>query len=122
MKWFFSISGQCPSGKNSVIVTRTGQRFPSKRFKEWRDKALAELALQKKPAMPIDKPVHVDVYYSTADNRRRDMPGLLDALWHVLERANIVTDDTFLGGAGTINKFKNLGNTGCAAISIEIEA
>lgn len=93
------ISGQIPSGKNSVIVTRSGLRFPSKRFVAWRKHALEEINKTKAKCEPIiNFPVSVVVQYIAADKRRRDMPGMIDALWHVLEKAEIVADDTFLGG------------------------
>jgi hypothetical protein len=40
----FTLTGQIPSGKNAVVVTRTGMRFPAKRFKLWREDALKQLS------------------------------------------------------------------------------
>jgi Holliday junction resolvase RusA-like endonuclease len=106
------LKGQCPSGKNAVVVTRTGHRFPAKRFKEWREDALLQLKPQLtkwKDCLPFNRPISIQVYYTTKDLRRRDVPGILDAIWHLLEKANIVTDDTFLGGHGEQVLFHNRG-------------
>lgn len=97
----FQITGQCPSGKNAVVITRSGHRFPGKRFVKWRDGALKEIQPQKnkvKSWLPLSQPVNVDIQYTAGDKRRRDAPGILDAIWHLLEKAEIVTDDTFLSG------------------------
>lgn len=117
----FVITGQCPSGKNSVIVTRTGKRFPSKRFKEWREKAMKELLSQCIPDEPISRPVSVTVEYWASDNRRRDVPGILDALWHLLEKVKIVADDAYLGGRDCEVKFINWGKGVNSGVEIDIE-
>ena len=90
--------GQCPSGKNSIQTTRTGHRYPKKRFVDWRDAAVltAVRAIPKGTVGPLFKkplPLTITVYYVPGDARRRDVPGMLDALFHVLERAGVVEDD-----------------------------
>ena len=105
----FKISGQCPSGKNAIIVTRTGHRYPSSRFSAWRNEAMVEINKQLKVLHPIDYPVSVHIVYTAADRIRRDMPGIIDALWHVIEKCQIVTDDTFLGGHGETLGVKHRG-------------
>ena len=47
--------------------------------------------------------------YYAGDRRRRDVPGMIDALWHVLEKYELVADDTFLGGYGELITFINNG-------------
>lgn len=89
-----SLTGQLPSGKNAVVVTRTGQRFPQARFKAWREHALRQLRpqLAGHPWL-YDGPIHLIVDYVPGDRRRRDLPGMLDALCHLLEKAGVVRDD-----------------------------
>lgn len=94
----YIITGQCPSGKNSITITRTGKRFPNQRFVQWRKKALDELDNQKKWGK-ITSPTNIKLKYYAGDNRRRDLPGIVDAVWHCLEKAGIVSDDRWLGGA-----------------------
>ena len=113
------ILGQCPSGKNSVIVTRSGKRFPSKRFVDWRSKALKEIKIDKGFKI-IDKPCNVIVDYWSGDRRRRDIPGILDALWHLLEKAGVVTDDRYLGGDGCKQVFNNKGQSDDPRVEITI--
>lgn len=99
-----SFEGQIPSGKNAVNITRTGHRYPNKRFTEWR-----KTVINKVPGKDITEPVSVLVKYWPGDKRRRDVPGMIDALWHVLEKARYVEDDKFLGGEDCILVFKNMG-------------
>ena len=92
------IPGQCPSGKNSIQTTRTGHRYPKKRFVDWRDAAVltAVRAIPKGTVGPLFKkplPLVIMVSYVPGDGRRRDAPGMLDAIFHVLERAGVVEDD-----------------------------
>jgi len=85
----FILYGQIPSGKNAVMITRSGQRYPGKRFKLWRDEAMKQLP----EIQPFTGPVRMDVEYTPGDNRRRDVPGILDALCHLIEKSGIVLDD-----------------------------
>ena len=90
----FRLSGQIPSGKNAVVVTRTGMRFPAKRFKLWREQALAQLGEQGAGQQePIDQTVSLECEYTPGDRRTRDVPGMLDALLHVIVKAGLLVDD-----------------------------
>jgi len=95
----FVLAGQLPSGKNAVKTTRTGLRYPSKRFQRWRDEQVEAVGLRRweltgdRPAFTAVHPVRCEIRYTPGDRRRRDVPGMLDALWHVLERALVVEDD-----------------------------
>jgi Holliday junction resolvase RusA-like endonuclease len=86
----FLLRGQLPSGKNAVRNTRTGHRYPNQRFILWRTEALQQIG---KVPQPFVGPVQVIVDYVPGDLRRRDVPGMLDALCHVLEKAGVVMDD-----------------------------
>lgn len=93
----FSFGKQLKSGKNRVLTTRTGHRYPPKAFKAWRDGMVADIGRQvhnKIVPLPFVKPVHLVVRYVPGDRIRRDVAGMLDALCHVLERAGIVLDDS----------------------------
>ena len=108
----FTLTGQCTSGKNAVIVTRSGHRFPAKRFVEWRADMMEQLLpqlLASPVKLPLTFPVSVDVSYTAKDRLRRDAPGIIDAIWHLLEKAGVVSDDTFLAGLGTQLLFINNG-------------
>ena len=105
-----TITGQCPSGKNAITVTRTGLRFPSLRFKKWREHASKQISEHKlNRDFPIDKPCSIMIFYWAGDLRRRDCPGMIDAVYHLLEKCNIVSDDTFLGG---LNRWASFFNNG----------
>lgn len=100
--------GKMQSGKNRVLITRTGHRYPTKRFAEWRDQMVAQAGRQtlgvargcyrgdvERLGVFLD-PVRVVMRYTPGDLIRRDAPGVMDALWHVLERARVVADDALI--------------------------
>lgn len=91
----FTLKGQMPSGKNAVIVTRTGKRFPGKRFKMWRDDAARQIYMQLGTHIePLThKPLAMMVVYTPGDLRTRDVSGLIDALFSILGYCGIVEDD-----------------------------
>lgn len=93
----FVITGQIMGGKNNIIITRTGHRFPKPSWARWRDDAVRQVK-QFVPSgfTPIDSPVNVSLKYFAGDKRRRDMPAIVDAIFHVLEKAGVVTDDWHL--------------------------
>lgn len=95
------ISGIIYGGKNNLVVTRTGHRYPNATWEKWRDSKIYEVKqqLRKHPDFEtIDYPCGVEIHYTKGDNRRRDLPAILDSLWHLMEKCNVVTDDTLLGG------------------------
>ena len=91
------IHGQIRGGKNNMVVTRGGLHFPKPEWAKWRDLAVALVQVQLSGDWnPISKPVNVRVTYVAGDRRRRDCPAIFDAVWHVLEKAGVVADDTLL--------------------------
>jgi hypothetical protein len=91
----FKLMGQLPSGKNRIIVTRSGHRFPDpkSRFPKWRDEAMKQIFTQ-----IADKPMVVHkcklvVDYVPGDARVRDCAGMIDALCHVMEKAKVIEND-----------------------------
>lgn len=92
-----TITGQVMGGKNNMGITRTGRHYPKKPWAQWRDRVVAELRRQlPKGWQAISVPVDVRLDYTAADRRRRDFPAICDAVWHCLEKAQVVTDDTLL--------------------------
>ena len=90
----FTLSQQLPSGKNAVVVTRSGHRFPAKRFTDWREKALIELQRQCDGyPQPIRERIALIVDYTPGDKRTRDVAGMLDAICHLLERSGLIEND-----------------------------
>lgn len=96
-KLVITVSGQVKGGKNNMTVTRNGLHFPKKEWAKWRDEKVAEVKTQlPKGWTPLIVPVQVQLDYVAGDCRRRDQPAIIDALWHVLEKAGVVEDDTNL--------------------------
>jgi Holliday junction resolvase RusA-like endonuclease len=91
------ICGQIRGGKNNIIITRTGRRFPNPKWAAWRDAAVMEVQRQlPRGFAAFTQPVNVRLEYVAGDHRRRDNPAIVDAIWHVLEKAGVVTDDVLL--------------------------
>ena len=89
------LTGQVRGGKNNMGRTKTGMTFPKKSFADWRAEAIRQIKTQFS-GEPIAVPCNVRLDYVAEDRRRRDFPAICDALWHALERAGVVTDDTLL--------------------------
>lgn len=91
------IRNQIRGGKNNIIITRTGRRFPKPEWAKWRDDAVRQVKAQL-PAnwTPISQHTGVILNYYAGDEKRRDQPGIIDAVWHVMEHAGVVTDDFYL--------------------------
>ena len=83
---FLIIRGQCKSGKNNMGVTRQGRHFPLKAWAMWRDDVLMQIKGQIDPnGVIMCSPYKIDITYYKGDLRRRDVPGMIDALFHCFE-------------------------------------
>ena len=89
------LTGQVRGGKNNMGRTKTGKSYPKKLFADWRAEAIRQIKTQFH-GEPIAVPVNVRIDYVAEDRRRRDFPAICDAIWHALERAGVVKDDTLL--------------------------
>ena len=98
------ITGQIRGGKNNICITRTGRRFPNKQWAAWRAQKVKEVIAQilltselyAPVNVPFNTPCSVKLAYYAGDKRRRDFTAVCDSVWHVLEKAGVVTDDTLL--------------------------
>ena len=91
------IPSQIRGGKNNMVITRTGKRFPKRAWAEWRDTTVSQIKRQlPNNWVALSSPCLVDLIYVAGDKRRRDMPAIIDSIWHTLEKAGVVTDDTLL--------------------------
>ena len=92
----FVLKGQIPSGKNAMQVTRTGHHYPLKRFTDWRSSAEVQVREQVGFPRPIETTVMASFTYFPGDLRRRDVPGMIDAAFHLFERLGLVRDDSLI--------------------------
>ena len=92
------LKGQVRGGKNNMCITRAGIHYPNPKFVIWRN----EMFRQIKEQFPLgistinSRLLKWSFEYTPEDNRRRDVPAILDAVFHVLERAFIVKDDCLI--------------------------
>lgn len=92
-----TLSGVVKGGKNNMVVTRSGLHFPKKSWAKWRDEKVAEVKAQlPNDWSPITVPTDIELEYIAGDRRRRDQPAIIDAIFHVLEKAGVASDDTHL--------------------------
>ena len=93
-----------------MVVTRTGRRFPKASWAKWRDEAVAQVKSQlPSDWKPIATPTNIRLEYVAGDKRRRDMPAIIDAVFHVLEKAGFVKDDTLLWVSESSRSYNKLG-------------
>lgn len=116
------LSEQIPSGKNHVRITRTGRRYPTARFAQWRATAYQQLHSQliKQPAWrqwPSGASMSLTVYYRPLDRRRRDVPGMLDALLHLLEQTEVIQDDAQVKTVSWVSALKS--QVPCVVLAIQ---
>ena len=91
------LTGQVRGGKNNLGRTKTGKSYPKKLFADWRAEAIRQIHAQMPSGWtPIALPCNVRLDYVAEDRQRRDMPAVLDAIFHCMERAGVVKDDTLL--------------------------
>lgn len=93
MKIELTINSIIHGGKNAVLITRSGHRYPNKKWADWRNMIVDHI----KALRVIDKPIEVEckliVQYWSGDKRRRDLPAMIDSLYHIFERSGILADD-----------------------------
>ena len=90
-----TIAGQVRGGKNQMQVDpRTGRHYPNAKWAAWRDAVVMIIKAQSRVQFTI--PLYAEIRYRPGDARRRDVPALQDALWHCLEKAGIVADDSLI--------------------------
>lgn len=90
----FVLKGVISGGKNNMGVTRTGIHYPNPKFKAWRDSVLPQIPRVRMPKNSLG----IEVKYWNGDLRRRDVSGLLDAIFHCLElkQAGVIVDDSLI--------------------------
>lgn len=80
-----------------MMITRRGLHYPAPQFVAWRNKAVGELLKQRPGQFQISRNDYFWTFeYIPEDNRRRDIPAILDAIFHVLEKTEIVLDDCII--------------------------
>ena len=100
MPILFELHGPMVSGKNQVQHTGTGKHYPNARFKAWRHEAGFQLLPQKmrykydeQQPFPLKGRLLLSCTYRPADARIRDVSGMLDAIYNILEYMKIIEND-----------------------------
>lgn len=97
----FTIRGQIRGGKNNMLMNRRGQHYPNRKWAVWRDETIREIDRQwghnaNGEPNRFCIPLRVKVLYWAGDRRKRDVPAMIDAIWHCLERGRFIDDDSLL--------------------------
>lgn len=108
------LTDQIPSGKNQIkehyeTDRKTGRpkkvRHGNERFTMWRKAAGMEILIQRskwpllqKAALPLPGDLIARVSYRPLDPICRDLPGMQDALWHLLEQMEVIGNDGQIKG------------------------
>ena len=83
-------------GKNNMGVSRSGHHYPKRAWSYWRDKVVSEMAQQTLKDRFIKSNCAATIYYLAGDRRVRDIPAMVDSLFHCLERAGILENDSLI--------------------------
>lgn len=86
-----------PPTSNNLFVNnrRTGGRFPSKRYEEWRQEA-ARAIVKQYPLPRFDEPVEVVISLGRPDKRRRDLANYEKGPIDRLVSMGILADDSLI--------------------------
>ena len=96
----FDIRGQVRGGKNNMLVLKNGMHIPNKAFVKWKKLVMPQIEEQFKGySMITDRNYKWVFRYTPGDLRRRDMPAILDAIFHVFEKCEVVEDDCMIKDA-----------------------
>jgi Holliday junction resolvase RusA-like endonuclease len=97
-----TLTSQLPGGKNQVQHTKTGRHYADTRFAAWRKEAGTEIVLQRatwpaelKMTLPFRQDLALSVSYRelTKGGAGRDLTGMLDAIFHLLEHCEVIEND-----------------------------
>lgn len=91
----YTMTGQIRGGKNNICITKSGHRYPNKEWAAWRDTQVYSLKAQRSDKT-LDMPCFLSVDYVASNKQRRDIPAILDAIMHCLEKSGIVADDALI--------------------------
>ena len=89
------LCGQIRGGKNNMQTRRDGRHYPNPLFVAWRKDMALQIKAQliHKQTQPLDIPLRMKVDYWSGDRKTRDVPAMLDALFHVLVYCGVLKDD-----------------------------
>ncbi len=80
-----------PVSTNNLFAGRT-KRFPSRRYRAWREEAGLALAAQR-PLPSFSEPVEVTLSIGKPDRRKRDLDNLFKAPLDLLVEFGVLADD-----------------------------
>jgi crossover junction endodeoxyribonuclease RusA len=82
-----------PSANNLFPTSQSGHRFPSQRYKAWRERAAVAFAESGCPRTRLTGPVIVLYEFSFGDRRRRDVFNYEKAVSDFLVSQGLIEDD-----------------------------
>lgn len=99
-----------------MLMSRRGRHYPNPEWAAWRDDVVSELSMMHGDL--FDTPVRMKVVYTPNDLKRRDMPAMLDSIFHIMEKAGLIKDDFLVKDLTWVSWPKDTENSG-ASIFIE---
>lgn len=93
------IFGDCPSKKNSRILTFRGSRpmsFPNKKYSDWHRGASKQLLLAKPSnVVLIDPPIEIDLIFYPSTKRKSDLTNKAESVMDLLVDNGFILDDNW---------------------------
>lgn len=92
------IRGQVPAKKNNrkpFIRDNRIMNFPNRSYTQWEQDALWQLKLHSIAPKLLVYPIRIAMTFYVKDNRNRDMDNMLASVMDVLQKAEIIADDSW---------------------------
>lgn len=91
----FTLTVPYPPSVNSLWRAGRGRVYRSKKYVDWQDLCFLELSKQECPKT-FTVPVSVELSVGRPDNRKRDLDNLIKPVFDILQKAEILEDDSLV--------------------------
>lgn len=93
MEYRYTLTGETPAKKNSLVRARRGGMTHTQAFFAWHDSASLEISRQRYPPQPLSCPLCVSVEFMHGSRARRDSDNALTTILDLLKDVAIIRDD-----------------------------
>lgn len=114
MEYRYTLTGETPAKKNSLVRSRNGGMTHTREFFAWHAAAAFEISRQKYPPEPLSCPLSVSVAFTHGTRARRDSDNALTTILDLLKDVAIIKDDCWeiVRAISVANSYRR-GEAGC---------
>lgn len=117
-----TIKGQVPSGKNAQGIGTSGKKkwkYANPIFKSYRDSFSCQVVEQfHLTKWMLAERLNATIEVFQGDMRWRDVPGMMDAIWHCLEYTSVLADDKWIRQVVWIEKIDRENPRVCITLKV----